>query len=110
MAKQLIEYPTRDGSTVVLAEITVEDGDLAPVSRNGVAARAKQNFEDAVGVIRPIANMVIEGIGDLAKAPDEINVEFGVKLGGKLGAFIASAETEATIKVSLTWKKESKSG
>jgi len=36
--------------------------------------------------------------------PAEINLEFGVKFNAKAGFIFASADSEATFKVSLKWK------
>lgn len=38
--------------------------------------------------------------------PDEIDLEFGIKLSGRLGALIASVDSEATFKVKLNWTNE----
>ena len=35
--------------------------------------------------------------------PQEIHLEFGVKLGGKAGVVFASAESECNFKVGLKW-------
>ena len=55
--------------------------------------------------IAPVGNALLKSLKDI-NTPDEINLEFGVSLGGKTGIIFASAETEATFKVSITWKND----
>ena len=44
-------------------------------------------------------------IDDLAGNPDEVELEFGVKLDVEGNALIAKAGIEAAIAVTLTWKR-----
>ncbi|MGH2593215.1 MAG: CU044_2847 family protein [Anaerolineae bacterium] len=39
-------------------------------------------------------------------APDEVGVEFGIKLNAEAGAFVALAGAEANYKVTLKWTKK----
>jgi hypothetical protein len=39
-------------------------------------------------------------------SPNEIRLEFGIKLSGKVGAIFVSADSEATFKISLTWRNQ----
>lgn len=104
--KHLVEFPLEDGSTVLV------ESDEGPVVRgvtpHEIAEKAEQTFEAALAKIRPVAAAVIAKLRDLSDAPEQVAVEFGIKLGAKAGAFIASADTEATFKVTMTWKREQK--
>lgn len=107
--KRLVEFTLEDGSTVL-----VEADE--PESRGGVTVRggspvdltekAEVGFEAAIGKIKPVATAFIQRVHELAVAPEQVGIEFGIKLGAKAGAFIASADAEATFKVTLTWKRE----
>lgn len=106
--KRLIEFPLEDGSTIIVEvdESKVEDG-LVPVStKPSEVEKAKTTFEAAVRKIRPVAECVINTLHDMPKRPDEIELEFGLKLNGKTGIYIASVGTEANFQVKLTWKQE----
>ncbi len=72
------------------------DEDETPVPRELRGVFAK---------IAPVGNALLDSLKDI-NTPDEINLEFGVKLGGKTGIIFAAAETEATFKVSITWKNK----
>ncbi len=106
--KQLIEFALEDGSTI-LVEVDAPEraGGTAPVARGGkTIEKAKQNFESALEMVKPTANAVISKLRDLAEQPDEIGVEFGIKLSADSGVVIASAGIEANFKVSLKWQKK----
>ena len=49
--------------------------------------------------------MIVAQLRNLAAAPDEVGVEFGLALSAEVGAFITAASTTANFKVSLTWKR-----
>lgn len=105
MAKQLVEFQTGEGKSVfVELEVTEDGSGLAGV--DGVVARAKDSFDEAIQMIRPIADVVVQNLSNLASAPDQVNVEFGVKLSAKAGIIIASTDAEANLKVSLTWTRK----
>lgn len=78
------------------------------VRGEGVPEKAHQSFEAALEKIRPAAQTIIAKLRALHDPPDEIEVEFGLKMSAEAGAFIAAASTEANYKVTLTGKREQK--
>ena len=104
--KRLIEFPLDDGTSVVVEVDEPEaEGGVVKAARPGeVAERATQTFEAALEKIRPAAAAIIAKLRDLGDPPDEIGVEFGIKLTAKAGAVLASAGVEANYQVTLTWK------
>ena len=38
--------------------------------------------------------------------PDEMDVEFGLKVGGEAGVFVAKSSLEANFKIKLKWAKD----
>jgi hypothetical protein len=103
--KQLVEFPL-EGGGVVLVE--VEERDAAGPQRVGrlheVVETSEKSFQAALGQIRPALDAMMETLAGLASRPDEINAQFGIKLGATVGAFLASADAEAQFTVSLTWR------
>ena len=105
--KRLVEFPLEDGSTI-LVEVDEPEGPggAVQVRRDSkTVEKAKQTFEAALDKIKPTANAVISKLRNLYDAPDEVTVEFGLKLSGEAGVVLASAGVEANYKVTLTWKK-----
>lgn len=73
-----------------------------------IAERAGQTFEAALQKIQPAAVAIISRLREVSDPPDQVNIEFGIKLSAGAGAVIASAGAEANYKVTLSWKRESK--
>lgn len=103
---QLVEFPLAAGGSV-LVEVTQHQG--GPVTRGlkggEVAVRAQQTFEEAVSRVQPAIEGVITQLRSLAKAPDEMHIEFGLDLHAEAGAFIAAVSTTANFTVALTWRR-----
>jgi hypothetical protein len=104
--KRLIEFPLQDNGSVII-EVDDEQSDriVRGANPSEVAEKAKQTFEDALDKIKPAAQAIITKLRGLHDEPDEVSVEFGIKLSAEAGAFIASAGVEANYKVSLKWVK-----
>lgn len=100
--KQLVEFKLEDGSTVL---VEAERGEVIR-GASELAEKAEMGFEAALGKIKPVATAFIEKVRELTVAPEQVGIEFGIKLGAKAGAFIASADAEATFKVTMMWKRE----
>ena len=104
--KYLVEFPMESGGTIfVEVEGEEPEGMVEAAAPGEVMTKAQQTFEDALGKIRPVAQAVINKIKNLSEPPDEVGVEFGLKVDAEVGAFLAAAKTEAGITVSMTWRK-----
>ena len=109
--KRLVEFPLQDGGSIL---VEVEDaggmGVVREAARGGrdVPEKARQTFEAALDKIRPAAASIIKKLRGLHDPPDEIEVEFGLKMSAEAGAVVASGGVEANYTVKLTWKRERK--
>lgn len=72
----------------------------------GTIDRADQTFEMALSSIRTVANGVVLQLKDIAVRPQQVTVEFGIELTGKMGAMLVAASASAQLKVSMTWQPE----
>jgi hypothetical protein len=70
-----------------------------------VAQQAKQTLGKALSSIKPVANAIIKKVQDLNKPADAVEVKFGIKMSGELGAIIASGSTEVNYEITLKWNK-----
>lgn len=106
--KRLIEFLQEDGTELVIeVDEPVPDGGVVRAARPGdVVQRASQTFEAALSRIKPMASGIVTTLQDLAQSPDEIQVEFGVKLSASAGAVLAAAGVEGNYKVTVIWKKD----
>jgi hypothetical protein len=103
--KRLVSYPLEGGGSVLLE---VEDSAGAPVTRglhaDQVIETVGNSFEAAIEAIKPTAVAIAGKFRDFAGAPEDVEVEFGLKFTGQAGAIIASASTEAQFRVKMVWK------
>lgn len=106
MERKLIEFELDGQPVYVEAEITEEELLLvAQDTAAGEPIKANSPFTDAVARIKPAAEVVLKAFKEM-NTPDEIGMEFGLKFGAKAGMFFASADSEATFKVSLKWSNK----
>jgi len=102
---ELVEFELEDGSSIL---IETEDTRSRPTMRGGSASeavvKADETFADALRRIGPTSSAIVERFRDLPQRPDEIEVEFGIKVSAEAGAIIARASGEANFRVVLRWK------
>ena len=99
---QLIEFELEEGGSI-LVEVTTPTGGVAPVA-GGVIGKATKKFEEALSELEPIANAIINKLGQLVNQPDEVAVEFGLKFNVKGNLIIAAGEGEASLKTTMHWR------
>ncbi|MCI5128570.1 MAG: hypothetical protein D3915_06040 [Candidatus Electrothrix sp. AU1_5] len=113
MSRQLIEFSLENGKSVFVEEQCSDDvrrGETE-ASRMGdfVKDKIKMPFKEAMEATREATEVIIQqidGLKDSPNCPEEIDVEFGIKLGSKIGApVISSLDGEVNLKVTLKWKK-----
>ena len=107
--KRLIEFTLDDNTTVIVEvdEPQQQSGTVHASKPEEIIEKAQQSFGQAIEKIKPVADCIITKLHDISKQPDEIGVEFGFKLNAKAGVVIASMDTEANFKVTLSWKRSS---
>lgn len=103
--KRLVSYRLASGGNVL---VEVEDGPEAPVTRglrpSEVIETVGTSFETAIEAIKPAAIALANKLRSFADAPEDFEIEFGLKFAGQAGAFIASASTEAQFRIKMVWK------
>jgi hypothetical protein len=105
--KRLIEFPLEGGGSVWV-EVEEPDppgGVVRAANPREMMAKAGQTFEDALDKIKPAANVLIARLRGLSDPPDEMAVQFGLKLSAEAGAVVAATGAEANYTVTLTWKR-----
>jgi hypothetical protein len=104
---ELVEYELADGTRVL---VEVEESGGGAVTRRGrrgldEIVKADGTLEQALRRIGPMAAAAFDQLRSLANSPDEIDIEFGVKLHADFGAIIAKTGGEANFQISLRWRK-----
>ena len=108
--KYLTEFQLQTGGKVIVeVDEPLTEGRAVQVSRSGdLVQKAKQTLDEAITNLKPAAEVVLQRLRSLDLKPDEIAIEFGIKLSAEAGAFIASASSEANFQISMKWSKEEK--
>jgi len=71
-----------------------------------VAADAdKPALAKVLAPLGEVAQLVLDQVRSAVRTPDEVQIELGAALKGKTTLVLVSGETEATLKVTLTWTK-----
>jgi hypothetical protein len=98
-----------DGQTIL---VEVEDIDLQlPAPAEGETLALGDGVVEKVADLRDQITSTCVAVyqsmrsASAAVKPDEVSVEFGVKLGGEAGVpFVAKGTAEASLSITLTWK------
>jgi NTP-dependent ternary system trypsin peptidase co-occuring protein len=103
---QLLRWQTGHGPLV--AEVDGRDAAYPSIrsSAGGVVRDAAGRFEDALEGVRAAAVTALETFRDDKLQPDEVGIEFGVKLNAEAGAVIAKTSLEGHLVVTLRWARD----
>jgi hypothetical protein len=73
-----------------------------------VVARASDAFKGALQLIHTCATQISTTIHNVPKElkPEEFEVQFSVKIDGKVGAFIAESTAGAQLQVTMKWAEK----
>ena len=92
----------------VLAPDGIPDGrpaGVVDVAAVDISRQLHEAWTTVGATARSAASALRSTLSDVA--PDELTVEFGILLGSEAGLIFASAKSEAQLKCTLTWKKQS---
>ena len=104
METELVQFTLPDGSSL-LVEVDDQEPGIQRAGRvDDFIVQAKHSLDDAMDHIRAMATVTLVKLQDLPRRPDDLEVEFGVRLNAQAGAVIAKTQTEGHLKVKLTWK------
>lgn len=106
--KQLVEFALTDDEVIIVEVDATTSGrsQMRGVNQpQAIVEKATVSFDQALNKLKPAASAIISKLRELAESPDEISVEFGIKLNAAAGAVVASASVEANYVVKLLWKQ-----
>jgi Trypsin-co-occurring domain 1 len=101
---ELVQFTLPDGSSL-LVEVDDQEPGIQRASRvDDLIVQAKHSLDDALDHIQAMATLTLTKLQDLPRRPDDLEVEFGVRLNAEAGAVIAKTQAEGHLKVKLAWK------
>jgi len=106
MAKKKYVKYEMDGELVYIEAESISSEIDEEISNDGDGVIEGGKFQNAIKGIKPVADEVL-GLLKQLKDPSEISLEMGVKFGVKAGVILASADSEATMKITIKWQRHS---
>lgn len=104
----LVQVGLGDGGRLLLESVETSPG---PVKAGRAADAAEELRGSLRSVLRPVAQASRDVLAEMrVAAPDEVRVEFGVKLTVGAGAVVAKSEAGCHFKVTLGWTRDGSSG
>jgi hypothetical protein len=102
---EVVRFPLADGGSV-LVEVDGRPG-VSPAGRgvDGVLGEARATFEKAVAGVRDAAARALAEFTAMTRAPDEVELKFGIKLDAEVGAIIARTGMQGQLEVKLKWRR-----
>ncbi|WP_432837596.1 CU044_2847 family protein [Dactylosporangium sp. CA-092794] len=101
----LLKVPVEDGVDLLVESDPSElPDDLVLASPGERIIRSATSLAQALRQIQPVLRVIKAHL--LTAAPDQLSVEFGLKLGGETGIILTKGTTEVNFKVTMVWKRE----
>jgi len=105
---QLVKMDLADGGSVLVETSEVDGG---PVTRGGrtedMVTSAGATLESALDQLGPVVKGVVSKLREAADWPDEVSVEFAIRLSADANVIIARSTAEANFRILLHWTRES---
>jgi NTP-dependent ternary system trypsin peptidase co-occuring protein len=103
---ELVQFELEGGGASLLVEVEEDEPGIERASRiDDLVIKGSQSLEAALEGIRSAANVTLAKLRNVAEAPDEVEVQFGVRLNAQAGAVIAKTEAEGHLQVRMAWKR-----
>jgi len=101
----IVEFRMDSGGSLAVEVDEAVDGGVVRSARapGEVVVQASETLEEALDRVMPAAQALIERLRKAS--PDEMELQFGLKLSGELGAVLAKASAEGNFSVTLKWTR-----
>lgn len=101
--RTLVAFDAYDAQILV----EVEQHHLGPervAVRDKAITAAKVSFNQAVSVLRPTAQAIIDELDQMQNKPEEVEVTLGLKFTAGAAVLVASGSSESSCTVKMVWK------
>lgn len=103
----LLEFKSELGTTVLVE--TADPAHSGPLTRGGrgaAVAEAGKSLESMLGQLGPTVRGIVSELRASTDWPDEVEVEFAVKVSADSNVIIARAGGEANFRIAVRWSGE----
>ncbi|MEU7906851.1 CU044_2847 family protein [Actinoplanes sp. NPDC049118] len=107
MTDVVLSIPIGDGSDdriSVEATLDEQDEGVQLAAATGRAARLTYSLNSALQQVIPTLDTILSRVRESRLSPDEIALEFGLKIGGEHGIILTKGTAEANIKLTVKWR------
>jgi len=98
-----VEVPLPDGLSLVVERTDLGPGTVPAGRLRDLAESATESFDSAMTRLRAAAGAVMGRMHEMPQPPDEVTVQFAVKLATQAGVVIANTSAEANLSVTFKW-------
>jgi hypothetical protein len=106
---QLVKMDLANGGSVLVEAADAVAGPGGPVTRGGRAEAlvtdAGATLESALDQLGPVVKGVVTKLREAADWPDEVTVEFSIKLSADANVIIARTAGEANFRITMHWAR-----
>ncbi len=103
---QLLDLELEQGGSIL---VEVEEPARGPVTRGRQAdavTKAGETLEQVLGQLGPALKGIVSQLRAGADWPDQVQVEFGVRLSTDANVIVVRTGGEANFKISLVWSRD----
>lgn len=108
---ELLKLNSEEGASVLI-EVADDERDL--VTRGGrgqdAVVEARESLERVLGQLGPVLKGILSQVRSAADWPDEVEIEFAVKVSADSNLIIARAGGEANFRIALRWSGAQRAG
>lgn len=103
---ELLKFQSDEGGTVLVEVAEPPSGPVTRGGRTGAAVvEAGESLDHVVGRLGPAIKGIVSELREAADWPDEVEVEFAVKISADSNVIIARAGGEANFRIALRWSR-----
>jgi transcription antitermination factor NusA-like protein len=105
---KLVRFDAGDGTTIFVEVEEVASEDIEPVAKTPgeLAAMARQTLSSSLDEIAPMVRTMKNRVNAMTDPGDQVEVKFGVKLSGEIGAVIGKVGGEVNYEITLKWSHQ----
>jgi hypothetical protein len=104
---ELLKFESEQGGVVLVEAVEQPRSEVTRGGRPGAAVvEAGESLEGVVGRIGPAVKGIVSELRAAADWPDEVEVEFAVKISADSNVIIARAGGEANFRIALRWSRD----
>jgi hypothetical protein len=101
---QLLEFKSQQGDVVFVEADARQSGPATRAGRSAeVVVEAGRSLEQVLGQLGPLVTGIVRQLRQAPDWPDQVEVEFGVRLSADANVIIVRAGGEANFRIALRW-------